>query len=452
MILPSCQHIYYVRLYKRGGGMKNLSVKLGDITLKNPLISAAGPVAGTSNNIRKCADAGFGAVITKTTSCFENFQRFPRPHYYIFDHQVTAREPRGHRTEEFSWMHLDRNSQYPPDKFVEFIKANAEYFSKKDCLLIGSIGGAGIDQWEELAFKYQEAGAMALELNFCCPYPQTMPELSSGTEHLIGSTFGENPTLGLPVIKRLKEVLHIPIFIKLPPTTRKKISEIAKSYKDAGADGISFYANAMALKIDIETAEPLGFGVAIGGSHGHLMDTLADTAKVAKEVPGFPILAGRGARYWSDIIELLMAGAGAVEMSIAIMVYGLGYVKEMLFDIENWLDRKGYENLAQVQGLALPKIYRPAEIREKVSAFYAEVDGKKCVACGRCEDVCWYDAAHTFVKKGKGAAKIERGHCVGCTACAQVCPANAITIHERSDDEYLRALVSAHPELVPDIK
>ncbi len=432
--------------------MKDLSVKLGNIRLKNPIISAAGPVAGTDKNIKKCADAGFGAVITKTTSWFSEFQRFPRPRYYIFDHRVTAREPHGPRPEEFSWMHLDRNSQYPPDKFVKFIKESADYCAERDCLLIGSFAGAGIQQWEELAVSYAEAGAKALELNFCCPYPQTMPEKSSGDEHQIGCTFGENPELGIPIIKRLKEVVKIPIFPKMPPTARKYIADIAKKYKEAGADGISFYANSMAVKIDIETAEPLGFGVAIGGSHGHMMDTLADVVKLSKDVPGLPILAGRGARYWSDIIEFLMGGAAAVEFSIAIMVNGLGYVEEMLHDMERWLDKKGYNSLSEVQGLALPKVYRPAEIRDKVKPLYAKVDGVKCVACGRCEDVCWFDAAHLHVKKGKGAASIVEGHCVGCTACAQVCPVGAISLHERTDAEYLRALVSAHPELVPDIK
>ncbi|MFA5536985.1 MAG: hypothetical protein WDA53_07440, partial [Bacillota bacterium] len=304
--------------------MKNLSVMVGGTRLKNPIISAAGPVAGTAENIRRCADAGFGAVITKTTSWFTDFQRYPRPRYYVFDQRVTAREPHGPRPEEFSWIHLDRNSQFPPNKFVEFIRESADYCEEKDCLLIGSISGAGLKQWEEMALSYVEAGAKALQLNFCCPYPQTIPELAKGDEHQIGATFGENPGLGIPVIKRIKELVDVPIFTKMPPTARRDIVNIARQYEEAGADGISFYANAMALKIDIETASPLGFGIAIGGSHGHMMDSLADTAKVATEVPGMPILAGRGARYWSDIIEFLMGGASAVEMSIAIMVNGLG--------------------------------------------------------------------------------------------------------------------------------
>lgn len=431
---------------------KDLSVQLGSITLKNPIISAAGPIGGTADNIKRCADAGFGAVITKTVNRFENFRRYPRPHYYIFDQRVTARTPHTPYPEEFSWLHLDRNSQYPPEKFAEFIKESADYCAERDCLLIGSISGSGVDQWEEMALLYEQAGAKALELNFCCPYPQTMPEMSKdGKEHLIGSTFGENPELGVAVLERLKKSVKIPLYTKMPPTTRKKIADISAMYKAAGADGISFYANSMACKIDIETGEPLGYGVAIGSTHGHMMDTVADVAKVSKEVPGFPILAGRGARYWSDIIELLMVGAGAVEMSIAIMVNGLSYVEKMLFDMERWLDRKGYDKLRDVQGLALPRIYRAPEIKDRVSAFYAEVDGRSCIACGRCEDVCWYDAAKLYVKNGKGAAKIDRSHCVGCTACAQICPVSAIRVHERSDEEYLRALVSNRPEFVPDI-
>lgn len=431
--------------------MRDLSVMLGNTRLKNPIVSAAGPVGETGENIRKAADAGFGAVITKTTSWFKDFQRFPRPRYFIFDHRLTAREPHGSRPEEFSWMHVDRNAQYPPDKFVEFIRESADYFAERDCLLIGSFSGAGLEQWEEMAVSYVEAGAKALQLNFCCPYPQTLPEKSTGGEHEIGCTFAENPDLGVMVIKHLKSKVNVPLIPKMPPTARREIAQTARKYRDAGADGITFYANSVALKIDIENAEPLGWGVALGTSHGHMMDTLADVAKVSREVPGLPILAGRGARYWSDVIEFLMGGAAAIEFSAAIMVYGLGYVKEMLFDIERWLERKGYNTLADVQGLALPKMCRLGEIKDKVKPLYAKVDARKCEACGRCEDVCWFGAAHLHVKRGNGAAKIDQNHCVGCTACMQVCPAGAISLHERTDEEYLRALVSERPDLVPDI-
>ena len=425
----------------------DLSVRLGNLRLKNPLISSAGPIGGTADNIKNCADAGFGAVITKTVNRFPNFRRYPRPHYYIYNQHMSSRQPRGARPDNFGWLHIDRNSQYPPEKFAEFIKESAGYCRDRDCLLIGSISGSGVDQWEEMAHLYEDAGAGALELNFCCPYPQTMASVSTdGTEHLIGATFGEMPELGITVIERLKKTIKIPIYTKMPPTMRNKISDISAMYHHAGSDGISFYANSMALKVDIETGEPLGYGVAIGSSHGHLMDTMADVAKVAKEVPGFPILAGRGVRYWDDVIELLMAGAGAVETSIAIMVNGLGYVKEMLTNIEQWMDRKGYGRISDLQGIVLPKLCATAEIKDHVGAFYAQVDGRKCVACGRCEDVCWFNGAHLYTKNGKGAAKIEREHCVGCTACAQVCPAGAISIHDRSDEEYQRALFASTPD------
>jgi dihydropyrimidine dehydrogenase (NAD+) subunit PreA len=431
--------------------MRDMSINLGGIAIKNPIISAAGPVAGTAKHIKNCADAGFGAVVTKTASYFGEFQRYPRPRYYVFDHRVTAREPHGHGLEEFSWMHTEHNSVYPPDKFAQIIRESAAYCKERDCLLIGSFAGAGLTQWEETAVRYVEAGARALELNFCCPYPQVMSEKSGGCEHQIGQTFADNPDLGVAVIKRLKELVDVPLYPKMPPSARRQIQDIARKYTEAGAAGITLYANAMVLKIDIETAEPLGYGAAIGGSHGHMMDSLADVAKLSKELPGISIMAGRGARYWSDAIEFLMAGATGVQFAIAVMFNGLGYVKTMLASIDQWLERKGYTALSEVQGLALPKIYRPAEIRDKVKPLYAKVDGGRCVACGKCEDVCWYDAAALKVKRGKGAARITRENCVGCAICEQVCPVGAITLHERTDAEYLKALASAHPDLVPEI-
>lgn len=428
----------------------DLSVKLGPLTLKNPIISAAGPVGGTKQHLINACDAGFGAIITKTTSYYGEFQRYPRPVYNICDVRVAADDPNG--ISECSWMHNDHNSVYPPHQFVKFLPEVAEHCRKNNCVLIGSFAGAGLEQWEMMAVEYVKAGCQALELNFCCPYPQVMPETSKGNEHLIGQTFGDNPALGVEVIKRLKQVVDVPIFPKMPPTTRKNIVEISKMYKEAGADGITMYANSMVLKIDIETGEPMGWGASIGSSHGHMMDTCEDTAKVAKDVPGFPIMSGRGARYWYDCIELLMAGAASVQYSAAIHVYGLKHVKNMLDDMEKWLERKGYESIEQVKGIALPKIYKSADVKNKVKPVVAKVDGKKCIACGRCVDVCFYDGPELHVKNGKGAAVINQDHCAGCTICAQVCPKKCISFTERnSEEEYLRALGSAHPELLPDI-
>jgi len=428
----------------------DLRTKLGPLTLKNPFVSAGGPVAGTLQHIKNACDAGFGAIVTKTASYYGEFQKYPRPIYNIYDVRVSADDPIG--ISECGWMHNDHNSVYPPHQFAKFLPEAVEHCEKNDCVLIGSFAGAGMEQWERMAKDYVNAGVHALELNFCCPYPQVMPETAKGDEHLIGQTFGDNPALGAEVIKRLKQIVNVPIFPKMPPTARKNIVDIAKMYKEAGADGITIYANSMVLKIDIETGQPMGWGASIGSNHGHMVDTCQDTAKLAKEVEDFAIMSGRGARYWYDCIELLMAGAASVQYSAAIHVYGLKHVKNMLADMEKWLERKGYSSIEQVKGLALPKIYRSADVKNHVKPLVAKVDASKCIACGRCAEVCFYDAAEIFVKNGKGAAKINQDNCAGCTICGQVCPKKCIDFTERKEEiEYLRALGSAHPDLLPDI-
>jgi dihydroorotate dehydrogenase len=61
--------------------MAQLTTKIGGLTLKNPVILGAGPLSGTAGHIRKCVDAGFGAICAKTSTLSYYLQRYPRPLY-----------------------------------------------------------------------------------------------------------------------------------------------------------------------------------------------------------------------------------------------------------------------------------------------------------------------------------------------------------------------------------
>jgi ferredoxin len=161
--------------------------------------------------------------------------------------------------------------------------------------------------------------------------------------------------------------------------------------------------------------------------------------------PGIGVMAGRGVRAWQDVVELLMAGASAVEICAPTLVYGPGFCAEILSGLSEFIDRKKYASIDDLRGTALKKVLKPSEMREKVTPLVAKVEGVKCIGCGRCEEVCAYEAANVFYKGGHGVAKITEGKCVGCSLCYQICPGEAIVLKERSDQEYINALMSRHP-------
>lgn len=425
--------------------MVDLSVQMGKLKLKNPVVAGAGPLAGTAQHIKNCADAGFGAVCTKTTAYFEAIQRYPRPLYRLIDYKRNRDDPY-YVPEGFIWTHREHNSIFPPDRFAKIIEEAADYCHERDCAIIGSIAGRSHAEWERMATDYAQAGCDALELNFCCPMPADMKDMArSPDEAKIGISFSLDPAAGQEVIRRLKKVVDIPLFPKLSPEASGFV-EIAKSFEAAGADGITLFANGNILKIDIETGKPVNYGAAAGTSSAFKALTLAQVARVAQNTK-LAIMGGRGATKWQDVIEFMMGGASVVQLVSIIMVHGLGYVSRLLNGVATFMERRGYQSPQDFIGAALPHLLTTKQIKEQTKALYAEVIYDKCIGCRRCVEVCWYDAIRPLPKK----VTITKANCVGCTLCTQVCPTGAIVTRERESElDHLRALASAHLDLAPE--
>jgi ferredoxin len=203
----------------------------------------------------------------------------------------------------------------------------------------------------------------------------------------------------------------------------------------------------MGTRVNIEKATPYGFGCGTMNSHGHLSETVYDVAQLVMENPKVNIMAGRGVRRWEDAVELLMVGATVVEICTTGIVYGPNFVQEFLTNIEQFMKRKKYASIDDLRGIALKKVLMPSEIKDKVIPVFAVVKGSKCSGCGRCEEVCAYEAATVAYKGGRGVAKITEAKCIGCTLCSQICPEDAIGLKDRDNEGYLKALMSRHPEL-----
>jgi len=424
--------------------MSDLSVQIGSLKLKNPLITGAGPLAGTADHIRKCVDAGFGAVCTKTTSHSYFLQRYPRPLYRLMDYKKMRDDPY-YIPRDYTWLHREHNSFIPPEIFVKIIKEVVDYCHDRDTVLIGTFAGRGMSEWKKTVEAYAEAGVDAMELNFCCPFPPT-ELVENEDDAFMGIEYTKHPEKGAEVIRKLKEIVDIPLFPKLNPQGGK-FTEIARIFEQAGADGLSAFANENFLRIDIETGKPINYGPCAGTTPAIKGHTLRWISEISMNT-NLPILGGRGATRWDDIIEFMMAGAAAVEMCSPIMIQGKGYVKKHLQGVEEYMKRKRIDRLEDIRGKALKHIYSGQQMVDDVKSLYSEVDMLKCIGCHRCTDVCVYDAIQALPQK----ARVIKEKCVGCTLCSQVCPVGAIDVHERDNDvDHFRAMAWEHKELTPDL-
>ena len=425
--------------------MADLRVEFAGLKLKNPIVAGGGPLAGTVDHIKKCVDAGFGAIVTKTVAYLKYIQRWPRPRYLLVDYKKKANDPY-YVPDDYTWLHREHNSVYPPESFAKIIKEAAPYAKEHDCAIIGSINGRGLDEWVKMAKMYEEAGCSALEINFCCPFPPV--ELVEKPEDaFMGIAFTLEPEKGVKIIETLKNTVQIPLFAKLNPDGQD-FEGMAEMFKDAGVDGLTMFANNRLMRVDIETGEPTNWGPCAGTGPAFKGHSIACIARVARTA-GLPLMGGRGATTWQDGIEFMMAGANAVQYCSPIMLRGLSYVKELIRGMEGYMERRRYNNPSEFVGKALKTVYSTKEIIAKTKALYSTVDLKKCVGCGRCAEVCFYDVIEMHRKP-----KFYADRCVGCTLCKQVCPVDAIEMKERDNDlDHFKAYISAHPEwAAEDIK
>ena len=282
--------------------MADLSTTFCGIRIKNPIILGAGPLSGTAERIKKCVDAGYGAVITKTASQFDYYHKFPFPRYNLVDYEKTGR---GRANVDWVWFHNDHNSPVGPREFATIIADSAAYARAADCLLIGSYAATTLEEWAGCGRDYEKAGAGAVELNFCCSGPGSLGDVvQTGDKQICyGDVLGRDMVAAVEVVKAVKSAVTIPILCKLPPGVRANTKENAPLLYAAGAAGVELYANAKGMRVDIESAAPIGTGSASVNTHGHLADTMFDLVQVMRECPQINVIAGRGVRRWQEAVE-----------------------------------------------------------------------------------------------------------------------------------------------------
>ena len=122
-----------------------------------------------------------------------------------------------------------------------------------------------------------------------------------------------------------------------------------------------------------------------------------------------------------DTIKCLLAGAHTVQIATVVYLKGYDYVQTMLADIDDYMDRKGIERLVDIVGVA-GKNMLTMEQYDRKTRYLASCERETCVACGRCENVCIYDAMEFVDKK----PNIDREKCDGCGLCMSVCRVGAI--------------------------
>jgi dihydroorotate dehydrogenase (NAD+) catalytic subunit len=202
--------------------------------------------------------------------------------------------------------------------------------------VIASIFGADPGEFAEIAAGLP--GADAYELNVSCPHAKGY-----------GMQVGTDPALVKAVTTAVKDAVDVPVWVKLTPNVTD-IREIGLAAQEGGADAVVAINTLKALAIDVDTGYPI-LGNIVGGLSGPAIKPVAARAVYdLYSVLEIPVIGAGGVSNWADAVELMMAGASAVEIGSAVYE-DLGVFASVSMGISDYLDRKNLE-LRDVVGLA----------------------------------------------------------------------------------------------------
>ena len=280
-----------IRTFELDNTIPDTRVDLCGITLDNPVIPASGTF-------------GFG---------YEFAEIYDINCLGTFSFKGTTREPRfGNDTPRIaecpSGMLNAVGLQNPGVEKVisEELPRLAKVFSKP---VMANVSGFSVEDYvytTELLAEQAQVGW--LEINISCP-----------NVHGGGMSFGTDPCMASDVVKAVRKVTDKPLIIKLSPNVTD-IAGIAKACEEAGADGISLINTLMGMRIDLKKRGPILANVTGGYSGPAVFPVALRMVYQVYEAVSIPVVGMGGISTAEDVIEMMMAGASAVEVGAANLV------------------------------------------------------------------------------------------------------------------------------------
>ena len=300
--------------------MVNTKVSLSGLELDNPVIPASGTF-------------GFG---------YEFAELYDINILGSFSFKGTTREPRfGNPTPRIAecpnGMINSVGLQNPGiDKVIsEELPKLKKCFNKK---VIANISGFSVDEYAyccERIDKEEQVGL--IEVNVSCP-----------NVHNGGMAFGTSAKAAAEVTKAVKAVTTKPVYIKLSPNVTD-IVEIAKACEDAGADGISMINTLLGMRIDLRTKKPVIANQMGGFSGAAIFPVALRMVYQVYEAVKVPIIGMGGVSSADDVIEMMLAGATAVQVGAANLVEPYA-CKNIIEELPKTMEKYKIDDLTSIIG------------------------------------------------------------------------------------------------------
>ncbi len=300
--------------------MVDLKVNLSGLTLDNPIIPASGTF-GFGYEFADIYDINcLGSISLKGTTLNS---RFGNP------------TPRIAECREGLINSVGLQNPGVDAVISEELPKLKKCFNKK---AIANVSGFSLEEYVETCKKLDKEEQIGiLEVNISCP-----------NVHGGGMSFGTSAKSAAEVTKAVKAVTTKPVYIKLSPNVTD-IVEIAKACEDAGADGISMINTLMGMRIDLKTKKPVIANKMGGFSGPAIFPVAVRMVYQVYEAVNIPIIGMGGISTAEDVIEMMLAGASAVQIGAANLISPT-VCKDIIEELPSVMKKYNINSLKEIIG------------------------------------------------------------------------------------------------------
>lgn len=325
--------------------MPTLATVVDGLRLPNPFIIASGPPGTNLNVMARAFREGWGAVIAKTISLDASKVVNVTPRY--------AKAYAADGKDIIGWENIELISDRSFEIWLtEFKKCKDQY---PDGILIASIMEEFRQEaWVEIVERCEAAGVDGFELNFSCPHG--LPERK------MGAAMGQDPEILREVCGWVSAAATKPVWAKMTPNITH-IEEPSRAALAGGCEGISAIntiRSVMGVNLETLRPEPTVEGYSTPGGYSSkavrpiaLRMCMEIATLIRSEFPGRTLSGMGGVETGGDAAQFILLGADTVQVCTGVMKHGYGMVAPMKEELLAFMEKHGFESLADFRGHSL---------------------------------------------------------------------------------------------------
>jgi dihydroorotate dehydrogenase (fumarate) len=302
--------------------MAKLATQHMGVSLKNPLILGASNLVGNINKLKQAEEAGVAAVVYR--SLFEE-------QIQLEDYEMSS------QLEAYNERHAEMINLFPAIEHggpKEHLYNLSKVLEKLTIPVFASLNAIYKESWVDYAKSLEETGVAGLELNF---FSVPRDFAKSGHDIILQQ---------IDFLKAVKAAVKIPVSVKLSPFYTNVLKTI-KDLDSAGADAFVLFNRLFEPDIDVDAEKHVSpWNLSTPSDHRLSIRYIG----LCHENVKANLVANNGIYEGIDIVKMILAGASAVQAVSTFYHNGVGHATVMLKELEEWMDRKGYDSIGSFKG------------------------------------------------------------------------------------------------------